>query len=137
MLSRREMLAGGVVGSFASGSFAAEQDREQTDRDVVRALQGIQRSLDSAFATATTSGSIAMLRRNFELFLRSNTKFPDFCDIGIGVFYDVYDWHIRNNQPIVVTRQADNRYTIQYMFTTLILRSEHEASFIGVAYDKG
>ena len=134
MLSRREVLAGGVVGSFAGGPAAASHEQRQEERDIERSLQAIQRSIDNAFTT--TAGSVTSLRRSFELFLRSNTKFPDFCDIGIGVFYDVYDWHIRNGQQIMVTRQADNRYTIQYMFTTLILRHENEASYIGVPYDK-
>lgn len=48
----------------------------------------------------------------------------------------VYDWHVRNRQAIIATRQADNCYTIQFMFTTLVLRFENDVNFVGVPYDK-
>jgi hypothetical protein len=35
-----------------------------------------------------------------------------------------------------VTRGADSRYWIRYMFTTLVLRGEQESNYIGVAYEK-
>jgi hypothetical protein len=68
--------------------------------------------------------------------MRATTKFPDYCDIGLKVFYDIYDWHIRNRQQIVISRQPDNRYAIQFMFTTLILRNEQDPNFIGIPYDR-
>jgi hypothetical protein len=141
MLSRREVLAGGVVGSL-TGSAADHSEEQEANREgqreIQRAIRDLQHSLDTAFNTLSlaTAPSITTLRRSFEVFLRANTKFPDFCDIGIGVFYDVYDWHIRTRQQIVVTRQQDARYTIQFMLTTLILRYEQEPSFIGVPFDK-
>ncbi len=79
-------------------------------------------------------GPIATLRRNFDQFIRANGKFPDFCDVGTSVFYDVYDWHVRNRQQIIVTRQ-ESRYTIQFMFTTLLLRYENDANYVGFPYD--
>jgi hypothetical protein len=141
MVSRREVLAGGVVGSFTGRAADHSEEQEATQegqREIQRAVHDVRQSLDTAFNTLSlaTAPSIAALRRNFEGFLRANTKFPDFCEIGIGVFYDVYDWHIRTRQQVVVRRQQDNRYTIQFMLTTLILRYEHEATFIGVPYDK-
>lgn len=139
MLSRREVLSGGMVGSLAAGPAVIEEQNadKEGQRDIQRAVQGVGRSLDQAFNTLTLSvGTVGTLRRAFEIFLRSNTHFPEFCDIGTAVFYDVYDWHIRNRQQIIVVRQPDNRYTIQFMFTTLVLRQENESNFIGIPYDK-
>ena len=142
MLSRREVIAGGVVGSLAGASAPeAEAEQQELVAAALRALEEdverIQSSLDRAFNTLTLSvGPIAQLRKVFEQFLRSNGKFPDFCEIGAQVFYDVYDWHIRNRQQIVVMRQGDNRYSIQFMFTTLILKFENQADFIGYPFDK-
>jgi hypothetical protein len=139
MLSRREVLSGGVVGGLArNASSAAEQpgDREGL-RQIEKAIQDLENTMNRSFNTISLSiGPIGMLRRNFELFIKSNGHFPEFCDVGTGVFYDVYDWHVRNRQAIIVVRQPDNRYTIQFMFTTLVLRFENEPSFIGLPYDK-
>lgn len=141
MLSRREVIAGGVVGGLA-GSPASPAEGEQPDstvalRDIEEQLEQLRLSFDRAFNTLTLAvGPIGRLRDLFEQFLRSNGKFPDFCDIGARVFYDVYDWHIRNRQNLVVLRQADNRYTIQFMFTTLILKFENQVDFIGYPFDK-
>ena len=140
MLSRREVITGGFVGSLATTPEAdggrAEQDREAL-RDIQSAINGVRGSLDRAFNTLSTAvGPIVKLREVFEQFLRSNGKFPDFCEVGARVFYDVYDWHIRNRQQLVVMRQPDNRYTIQFMFTTLILKFENQIDFIGYPFDK-
>jgi hypothetical protein len=141
MLSRRELIGGGVVGSLAgpTGSDVAAEAQidAATVKDIKDAINQVQSSIDRAFNTISLSnGYIVKLRELFEQFLRSNGKFPDFCEIGANVFYDVYDWHVRNRLPFNVMRQADNRYTIQFMFTTLILRFENQTNFIGYPYDK-
>ena len=142
MLSRREVIAGGVVGSLAGTSGAPPEPGEQgIDREGIKQIEGaivdVQRSLDRAFNTLSLShGPIGKLREVFEQFLRSNGKFPDFCEVGAYVFYDVYDWHVRNRQAMTVMRQPDNRYTIQFMFTTLILKFENQVNFVGYPFDK-
>ena len=139
MLSRREMLAGGMVGSLAAAPPPPEEqpsDREG-QREIRQAIDRVQGSLDRAFnSLSLATGVIAALRTAFEQFLRANGKFPDYCDIGINVFFDVYDWHVRNRQQVTVTRTTDNRYLIQFMFTTLILRHENDRNFVGAPYDK-
>lgn len=138
MLSRREVLAGGVVGGLAG--VPDESEEQQADREgqrqIERAIAGVESALRASFPLIT-SGPVAALRKAFEAFLKSNGKFPDFCDVGTNIFYEIYDWHIRNRQQIVVVRQPDNRYTIQFMFTTLILRFENEPNYIGFPFDKG
>jgi hypothetical protein len=139
MLSRREVLAGGIVGGLAGESSASPSEEQQADREgqreIQRAIQGIAGSITNAFPPVADR-NIPTLRKSFETFLRSNGKFPDYCDIGTNVFYEIYDWHIRNRQQMVVTRQVDNRYSIQFMFTLLILRHENEPNYIGFPYDK-
>jgi hypothetical protein len=69
-------------------------------------------------------------------FLRGNGKFPDFMDIGIAIFWDLYDWHIKNRLPLVVTRGPDGRYWMQFLFSTMVLRPEVDPGHIGVPVDK-
>ncbi len=52
------------------------------------------------------------------------------------MFFDVYDWHVRMQQQIQISRLADQRMAIQFMFTQLILRWENAESYVSQAYDR-
>jgi hypothetical protein len=112
------------------------QDREAL-REVVSELRSIKSEMqvltaDTAMASAPL---VAKLRDQMTLYLRASGKYPDCIDVGSGVFYQLYDWHVKHTQPLVVGRQPDGRYALQFMFTRFILRPESEASYIGQAYD--
>ena len=143
MLSRRELITAGMAGSLApsagvESTIAAAQPAEvEALRDIARTIQEVDRSVGQAWmSNAVLFGLGAKVRAQMEIFFRSNQKFPDFIDVGLSVFLDVYDWHIKNRQPLVVTRGPDARYWMQFMFTTLILRGEHDPTYIGIPYDK-
>ena len=54
----------------------------------------------------------------------------------LAVFNQVYDWHLKYQQQLLINRGPDSRYWIRYMFTTLVLRGEQDATYIGVPYDR-
>ncbi|MDP2325141.1 MAG: hypothetical protein Q8N51_14080, partial [Gammaproteobacteria bacterium] len=81
-------------------------------------------------------GRVGLVREKLELYLKTSGKFPEFCDIGTAAFFDVYEWHVKHQQQIQITRMADQRLMIQFMFTQLILRWENESTYIGIPYDK-
>lgn len=149
MLSRRELLASGVVGSMAgrvassetgvSGPVAEEQAADRDgQREISRAVSSVESALRSSFLSSSLSfGAVATLRQQMEIFFRAGQKFPDFIDVGMRVFLEIYDWHIKHQQQLVVTRAADGRYLMQFMFTTLVLRGEQDQGYIGLPYDKG
>jgi hypothetical protein len=58
-------------------------------------------------------------------------------EIGVDVFYEVYDWHVRHQQQIQITRIAEQRFAIQWMFTQLILRYEQDPKYLGIPFDRG
>ena len=142
MLSRRELITGGVAGTVASrhAEYApAAQSRDEIDllRDISRQIGGVESTLSRAmFSNAVVFGLASKVRGQMEVFFRSNQKFPDFIDVGYNVFMDIYDWHIKNRQQLVVTRGVDSRYWMQFMFTTIILRAEQDLNYIGIPYDK-
>ena len=145
MLSRRELITAGVAGSLApSASEAApvvtevqEADRAG-QREIARSISEVESVLRSAYLSSSLAhGFVDPLRKEMIQFFRANSKFPDFIDVGLGVFMDVYDWHIKNQQQLVVTRGVDGRYSMQFMFTSLVLRGEQDLKHIGVPYDKG
>jgi hypothetical protein len=145
MLSRRELLTAGVAGSLTAPASAAapltseEQPADRDgQRDIARAILEVESILEHAFRSPSLShGVVAKVRLAMEQFLRANAKFPDFIDIGHSVFMELYDWHVKNRQQLMVTRQADGRYTMQFMFTTMILRVEQDPAYVGLPYDKG
>jgi hypothetical protein len=145
MLSRRELITAGVAGSLsatpgteASTLVAGEQqaDREG-QREIARMIQALERTLNSAMLNSSLShGFVPKLRDSMEQFLRANSKFPDFIDVGAAVFFDLYDWHVKHRQQLTVTRVAEGRYAMQFMFTSLVLRPEQDRNYIGVPTDR-
>ena len=143
MISRRELLTVGVAGGFSSTADATALEGGQS-QEVVTMLQTISRDirgLDSTLSRAALSNAVVFglaekVRAQFETFFRTNQKFPDFIDVGVAVFLDLYDWHIKNRQPLSITRGPDGRYWMQFMFTNVIVRAEYEGGYIGIPYDK-
>jgi hypothetical protein len=148
MLSRRELMTAGMTGTLYYGmpstaaadgapvTIDAQSDRDG-QREIARAISEAGSSVTSLLSTNSTAhGFVGKIRELMNTFLRGNGKFPDFMDIGIAVFWDLYDWHIKNEQQLIVTRGTDGRYWMQFAFTTLLLRHEVEPSHIGVPFDK-
>src|SRR5687768_4593856 len=125
MLSRRELLSAGVVGSLAAAPEGAAE-AQGLDPQELQALREINKSVGSVESVLSrglivNQGAASAIRRNMELFIRAHGKWPDYIEIGTAIFFDIYDWHVRNRQQITVARQADGRYHIQFMFTILVL----------------
>jgi hypothetical protein len=154
MLSRRELIAASVAGGLYPTAQAAggkdlggapnapamsEQQRGNRDDQsaVADSVDGVNESLQRAFLSNSLSyGVLGKIRPLMELYFRLNTRFPDFIDIGVSVFFDLYDWHVKHGQPLMITRGPDGRYWMQFMFTTMVVRSEVDANYIGPPYDK-
>ena len=51
------------------------------------------------------------------------------------MFFDIYDWHVRNRQTLNVGRGPDGRYGLGFMFTRLLLRPDAQPDYTGVPYD--
>jgi hypothetical protein len=149
MVTRRELVTGGALGAMATAagltgpeneaaSATAQQEVDNAAlRRIAQETAQIDRTLNSAFASNTLAyGYIPKLREAYTLYWRTNGKFPEFCDIGTDVFYDIYDWHIRQRLDVPVTRMADGRMAIRFMFTQLIVRVEQSPSHIGIPTDR-
>jgi hypothetical protein len=142
MISRREAMGAGLFATLAPAATEAAQNRD--DAESARALKDIKGELEQMAGTldrglvgpGLAHGPIASIRDRYTIHLRANGKFPDFMEIGTTVFYAVYDWHVRHNQQIQITRVAENRFAIQFMFTQLIVRWEQEPNFLGVPFDR-
>ena len=144
MISRREVVTAGVLGTLATArnTEAAELQQDvQTLRAGFEALSStlndIKTSLDEGLrGNSMNYAGVGNVKTKIENYTKVTGRFPDYCDIGLSVFYDVYGWHVRNQQQLNITRIAEQRMAIQFMFTQLVLRIETESNYIGVPYDR-
>lgn len=146
MISRREVVTAGVLGTLATVA-APEPVAAQSDRGEAILKEGLSRldgSIDE-FRSAVdqglrgnsmNSGGVGLVKTEVQRYLKVSGKFPEYCDIGVAIFFDVYDWHIRHQQQIQITRMADQRMAVQFMFTQLVLRWENAENYVGSAYDR-
>ena len=147
MISRREMVTAGVLGSLtgSAGTAEASQGGSQDDAQTRAVLSRIEQDLQRISTTleqglrgpGLDAGPIAEIRSRLTVHIRAAGKFPEFMEIGTNIFYAVYDWHVRYAQQIQITRIADQRFAIQFMFTQLIVRWEQDANYLGTPFDRG
>jgi hypothetical protein len=145
MFTRREIVSAGVFGTLATAGTTESAEIQSSEvqalkegfKTVTDKLTSLQQSFDQGLrGNSMNFGGVATVRSRIELYAKTSGKFPDYCDIGLSIFYDVYDWHVRNQQQIQITRMADQRMVIQFMFTQLILRWEADTSFVGAPFDR-
>jgi len=133
MVNRRAIvggLLGGLVGTTVPRAAAA--DAESCDVGPVAAA--VDRLRDE-LRRQRVFWELEPIRHHQKTFLRAFGKYPDFLEVGIDVWQDVYDWHIRYNQPMTIARDAQGRMTIMVMTTMVVLRPDLTPNFIGLPYD--
>lgn len=147
MISRREVVTAGVLGTLSTAATPHAAGAEQGTPEVMALAMGfaslktqleeLNRLITAGMvASSLNVGVVGNVKSRIEQYLKTSGKFPEFCDIGTAVFFDIYEWHVKYQQQIQITRLADQRLMIQFMFTQLILRWENEAGYIGAPYDK-
>jgi hypothetical protein len=99
--------------------------------DIANAVRSVRDEIERQY----TFWEVAPVRDQLRTFLRANSKFPDFIEVGSDVWQHVYDWHVRFQQPITLGRTAEGRYTILLLATNVVMRSDMAPGFIGVGYD--
>jgi hypothetical protein len=137
MFTRREWIGAGFTAAGVSGGeqpVALDPRRFDNMIEQVEAIAAELRQANSGCSTGTCQ-AVGRIREAMAVFLRANAKFPDAMEVGPAVFFEVYDWHIRNRLSLSAVRLPDGRYAMGFMFTRLLLRSDAQPDFVGVAYD--
>jgi hypothetical protein len=130
MVDRRGLVRGGLVAGVAS-MVGAEAAAAQ-DAGIINAIDQVRVLLERQFDAGP---AVAQVRAQQRQWMRSSQKFPDFIEIGIGIWEALHDWHVRFQQPLNVSRAADGRYVMAFHFTTLILRTDVDPGYVGPAFD--
>jgi hypothetical protein len=139
MVARRRAISlltlGGVLSAFAGPARAQSAARDTRSMDqaeeIVKAVQSVREEI----VRQSSFWEIAPVRDQLRTFVRLNGKFPDFIEVGTDVWQQVYDWHVRFQQPIAVGRSADGRYTITLTTTAVVMRTDSVPSYVGTPYD--
>lgn len=139
-MDRRHLVGGGLLAGLTSLVAAEPSEaaaaRGDSDDQIASAVTGLRRTLEQQFdARFGPARVIAQIREQQRVFMRGSQKYPDFMEIGLQIWEAVYDWHVRNLQPVTMTQTPDGRYTILFMFTTLVLRPDFEPHYVGFGYD--
>ncbi len=135
MMERRDVVGSGLLGLtavFATGSESAAA--LQTDsREVAREIDELRQTLDSRLDPSFSE--LREIRQQQRTFLKASQKFPDFIELGVDVWDRLYDWAGRHQVTPNIVRRDDGRYTMGFMFTTLVLRPELMDNYVGFGYD--
>ena len=137
VLNRRSLLNGTLFSGFApfapdGQGRSSSQDYSRDDATIARAINELTTTVQHA---AVTSPELARVREQQRVFLKANQKFPDFIEVGIAVWETIFDWHVRHQQPLSVSRSGEGRYIMAVAFTTLILRPELGENYVGAGMD--
>jgi hypothetical protein len=131
-MERRELLSGGLMAGIGP-ALGLQRGTPQPDAEgISTAIADLRETIDRRLQV---SPELARIREQQRIFLRANQKFPDYIEIGIGVWESVYDWHVRHQIPVNVTRTPEGRYAMVVMLTSLVLRPEQPETFVGFGFD--
>ena len=139
MVQRRELVGGGLVAGLAmlmassSAEAAPGADDAQTSNAINRLRETFERQFDQVYSGKWRG--VSRVRHQQRTWLLATRKYPDFLEIGLDVWDNVYDWHVAFQQTLNVTRLADGRYAMAFMFTTLLLRPDQSPDFVGYPFD--
>jgi len=141
MLERRHLVKGSLIAGLVAAAATAEAqppvpavaDDGASAAAINRFRETVERQFSEVYAAKWRG--LMRVRQQQRTWLQSSRKYPDFLEIGLDVWDNVYDWHVAFQQPLNVTRLADGRYTMSYMFTTLLLRPDQSPDFVGYAFD--
>ena len=135
MLSRRELIAGGAAVHMARGDAAAAQ--AGSDDDNGPELRSIRDVLDAIRGQYTvTTPTVNQLRERQRQFFRLNQRFPECIDVGIRIWEQMQDWHIRHLRPLNINRGGDGRWQMDFILSVIVLKHELPENEIGQPYDR-
>jgi hypothetical protein len=120
---------------MARGDAAAAQ--RGSDDDTAPQLRSIRDVLDAIHGQYTvTTPVVNLLRDRQRQFFRLNQRFPECIDVGIRIWEQMQDWHIRHLRPLNINRAGDGRWQMDFILSVLVLKHELPENEVGQPYDR-
>jgi hypothetical protein len=144
MVDRRTLLGGGLVTGLhgalapearaaAAGGVAADDDGTKQADAIDRLRRFVEGQADAC--ELGPCAHVARIRQLQRQHLASAQRYPAFIEVGIDYWERIYDWHVKHQQRLDARRTADGRYAMTFMFTTLLLRADQPADYVGSPFD--
>ena len=139
MVQRRELVGGGLMAGLATfmtpsaEAAVAPEDDEASALAINRLRETVERQFEQIYSSKWKG--VSRVRQQQRTWMLATRKYPDFIEIGLDVWDNLWDWHVAYQQPLSVSRVADGRYAMVFMFTTLLLRPDQSPDFVGYAFD--
>ena len=139
VVDRREflggaMLMGGAPAAGARGGGAGAGDGGEDNSAELRSIADQLAQLRAVSQKLETD--VAPVREQITSSSSPPASIPTTWTSGWAIWNTVYDWHVRWQQTLTIARQPDGLYTMAFMMTTLVLRPNNQANYIGPGYDK-
>ena len=140
-MERRAIVGGSLLAGLstlmspasAEAASAAAGDLEGVSDSIDELRRTVERQFTSVYSDKWQG--VSRVRQQQHTWMRSTQKYPDFIEIGLDIWDNIYDWHVVYQQPLNVSRLADGRYAMMFTFTMLMLRPDQNADFVGYPFD--
>ena len=140
MVERSAVMGGGLVAGLTalmSGESVAAAPASDDSQLISGSIDQLRNTFEGQFdqTYGTLWRGVARIRQQQRTWIKSTMRYPEFIEVGLDIWDNMYDWHVVNQQPLSVGRAGDGHYTMVFMFTTLVLRPEQQADYVGFPYD--
>ena len=132
------LLAGLGSTALAAPSAAAALGGEDADQQAMAAaLRDIETTLQRQAEENRNAHwrVVRLVQDQQRTFLKASHRYPEFIEVGARAWEALIEWHVREQQTLNVTRVADGRYVMSFMFTTVLLRPDLDDNYISTGYD--
>jgi len=140
-LSRRQATEGLVLGLTASSVLgavpaeAAQGARNIADDAVMtQTLQEIRNAI-RAHVDRTSPVVLEAIRRVQRAFLLANQKYPDYIEVGVNVWEQLYAWKIHTLQVPDISVLPTGRYGMPALQSLFVLRVNADPNYLGPGDD--
>ena len=145
-MERRHLVNGGLVAGLTAlvaphtaAAATAAPAAAGEDAEVVSAIRQLEGSVESGLRALRPGPfwGVDAIRNAQREWLASFQKYPDFIEVGVRVWDNLFDWHVHYQQPLSMTRRPDGRYVMAFNFTTVVMRPEMQGDYISQPYEAG
>jgi hypothetical protein len=144
-MNRRIAIRSGLLGGLGTAAMASPSEAaaappevagQDPDPRVAGALQEIVTTLrrDSENRTAHWR-VVRQVQEQQRTFLKASHRYPEFVEVGPRAWESLVEWHVREQQTLNVTRVADGRYVMSFMFSNVVLRPDLDDNYVSFGFD--
>ena len=141
-MNRRVAIRSGLLAGLGSTAMASPSAAAAAGADdaaqlaVAAALREIERTLQQQADGRNAHWRVVrQVQEQQRTFLKASHRYPEFIEVGARTWEALIEWHVREQQPLNITRAADGRYVMGFMFTTVLLRPDLDDNYVGFGFD--